>query len=244
VSRINSLPSFLGFPIIKPHPRERSDQQENVVAKGRFFGRKIFSVLSLILWLALFLLLVIAFTPLTSLLLKPLAIQEEIKEADLIVVLGGGVNKGRYLTLVTAHRVVRGAQFYFDGKAPKILFSGGSPGRAGVSEASVMAQEARRLRIPEGDMILEKKSRDTHENAVEVKKITDSMRAKSILLITSYSHMKRAVMVFEHAGFKVYPAPADPVEKYPDHPLDRLDLFPKLVHEYAGIVYYKIRDWI
>lgn len=214
------------------------------MANGRSFIGKIFFILHLLLWLALSLVVVIAYTPLTLYMLKPLTVQEEIKNADLILVLGGGIDKGRYLTLVSSHRLVRGAQLYFEGKANKILVSGGIPGKVNVPEAAVMAQEARRLKIPAGDILLEKKSRNTHEQAVEVKKIADSLQMKSILLVTSFSHMKRSLMAFESLGFKIYPAPADPYERYTDDPMGRLCLFPKLVHEYGGMVYYKIKGWI
>lgn len=208
------------------------------------FAKKIFLILNLLLWLALLLVLAIAYTPLNSYLLKPLTVQEEIRDADLIVVLGGGVNKGRYLTLVSSHRLMKGAQLYSEGRANKILFSGGLPGKADVPEATVLAQEARRLKVPAGDILLDKKSKHTQEQGVEVKRMADSLQLKSILLVTSFSHMKRALMVFENLGFKVYPAPADPYEKYTDKPIDRIWLFPKLIHEYGAIVYYKIRGWI
>jgi hypothetical protein len=79
---------------------------------------------------------------------------------------------------------------------------------------------------------------------VEDKKMADSMRWKSILLVTSFSHMKRALMAFENFGLRIYPAPADPYEKYTDDPVGRLRLLPVLVHEYVGILYYKVRGWI
>ena len=202
------------------------------------------SFISLGLWIALFFVLTIAFTPLTGFMLRPLSVQEEIKDADLLVVLGGGVNRGRFLTLSSSHRMVRGIQLYFEGRARKILFSGGIAGRGTVTQASVLNQEARRLGVPPDDILLEKKSKNTHDQAVEVKKIAEPLQVKSILLVTSFSHMKRALMAFEHAGFKVYPAFADPYEKYADESLDRLGLFPKLLHEYGGIVYYKVRGWI
>jgi uncharacterized SAM-binding protein YcdF (DUF218 family) len=214
------------------------------MSKSRSWGRKVLFLLHLMLWLSLLAVLLIACTPLTRYMLGPLAVPEEVREADLIVVLGGGVNQGRYLKLVSSHRMVRGVQLYFDGKAKKILFSGGIVGQATVSEAAVMAQEARRLRVPAEGILQEKKAKNTHEQAVEVKKIADSLQAKSILLVTSFSHMKRSLMAFEHAGFKVYPASADPNEKYADSALGRLGLFPRLFHEYGGIVYYKMKGWI
>jgi hypothetical protein len=53
--------------------------------------------------------------------------------------------------------------------------------------------------------------------------------------------MKRSLMIFGHAGLKVYPAPADPYEKYVDDPIDRLSLLKQLIPEYWGILYHKIR---
>ncbi len=214
------------------------------MANEKSWGRRIFSALNLILWLAFITVLAIAWTPLTDHMIKSLAVKEDIRKSDVIVVLAGGIDEGRYLSLVSSHRLLRGAQLYFEGKAKKILLSGGDPKKMGVAEATVMAQEARRLNIPGADIIVEKGSDRTHEQAVEIKKIAESQRWKSVLLVTSYSHMKRSLMAFEHAGFKVYPAPADPYEKYTNDPLGRLRLFKMLLHEYGGIIYYKIKGWI
>jgi len=214
------------------------------VAVGRSFGRRIVSTLNLILWLAFLIILVIAFTPLTGYMVKPLEVKEDIRKADVIVVLSGGIDKGRYLSPASSQRMVRGAQLYFEGRAKKILFSGGIPPKNVVAEAAVMAQEAKRLNIPAEDILVERRSQSTHEKVVEVKKITEALRWKSLILVTSYSKMKRSLMAFEYAGFKVYPAPADPYEKNADGPLERLSFFRELIHEYVGIIYYKIRGWI
>jgi len=214
------------------------------VATDGSISRKIFSTLNGILWLAFFLVLVIAFTPLTRYMLKPLEVKEDIRKADVIVVLSGGIDKGRFLSQASLQRVVRGAQLYLEGRARKILFSGGIPKKIGVAEAAVMAQEAKRLHIPAEDILVEKRSQTTHDKAAEVKKITEVLRWKSLILVTSYCKMKRSLMAFEYAGFKVYPAPADPHEKYLEDPLGRLSLFKELIHEYAGIIYYRSRGWI
>jgi len=214
------------------------------VANEKSWGRRIFAALNLILWLAFFMVFAIAWTPLTDHMIKSLAVKEDIRKSDVIVVLAGGIDEGHYLSLVSSHRLLRGAQLYFEGKAKKILLSGGDPKKMGVAEATVMAQEARRLNIPGADIIVEKRSHRTHEQAGEIKKIAESQRWKSLILVTSFSHMKRSLMAFERAGFKVYPAPADPYEKYVDDPLGRLRLFKLIIHEYGGIIYYKIKGWI
>ena len=214
------------------------------MAVGRSYGRGIISTLNFILWLAFLVVLVIAFTPLTRYMLKPLEVKEDVRKADVILVLCGGIDKGRYLSLISSQRMVRGAQLYFEGKAKKILFSGGIPSKNGVAEAAVMAQEAKRLNIPAEDILVERRSQSTFEKVVEVKKITGALRWRSLILVTSCCQMKRSLMAFEYAGFKVYPAPADPYERYADGPLERLSLFAELIHEYGGIIYYKIKGRI
>ena len=100
------------------------------------------------------------------------------------------------------------------------------------------------MQIPSENILIEKNSRRTHEQAMETKKIADPLRWKSLILVTSFSHMKRAVLCFEQAGFKVYPAAADPLERYATGPIERLDLFGKILHEYGAMVYYRIKGWI
>jgi uncharacterized SAM-binding protein YcdF (DUF218 family) len=211
------------------------------MAKDRSFIGRIAFILSLILWLAFLLVLVIALSPLTGYMLKHLGVREDIHKADGIVVLSAGIDQGRYLSPVSNQRMVRGAQLYFEGMAKKILFSGGSPKGKGVAEATVMAQEAKRLNIPAEDIFLETRSQDAYNQLEEIKKIAGPLRWKNLLLVTSYSNMKRSLMIFEYAGFKVSPAPADPYEKYVEDPLGRLSLFKQLTHEYWGILYHKIR---
>ncbi len=60
------------------------------MAKDRSFVGRIVFILNWILWLAFLLLLVITLTPLTGYMLKPLMIKEDIRKADVIVVLSGG----------------------------------------------------------------------------------------------------------------------------------------------------------
>ncbi len=97
------------------------------------------------------------------------------------------------------------------------------------------------MNIPAEDIFLETRSQDAYGQVEEIKKIAGPLHWKTLLLVTSYSSMKRSLMIFEYAGFKVFPAPADPYEKYVDDPLGRPSLFKQLIHEYWGILYHKIR---
>ena len=214
------------------------------MANGRSWERKITRTLNLLLWLGFLAVLVIGYTPLTRMLLRPLNVEANPQKADGIVVLSAGIDEGDFLTLESAHRLVRGAQLYYEGKSRKILFAGEESEKGAPGEATVMAQQARRLHIPSEDTLLNQHPGSLRECGLEFKNMTHFLRWKSILLVTSYCRMKRAVWVFENLGFKVYPAPADPYERYLRGPLGRLKLFCTLLHEYGGILYYRLRGWI
>jgi uncharacterized SAM-binding protein YcdF (DUF218 family) len=217
---------------------------ENRMGKEKSFSRRIASSINFLLWLAFLFTLVVVFTPLTQYMLRPFQVEEELRQADVIVVIPGGIDSGFYLQHDSARRLMRGVQLYHAGWSSKIYFPGGRSSKNNISEAMVMAQEARRLKVPSEDILLDSQSPRLVEQARKCKKIVRSLGGESLLLVTSYLQMKRTLLVFENLGFKVYPASADPCEKYVDDPLGRLALFPKLLQEYVNLIYYKIRGWV
>lgn len=214
------------------------------MAKVRPLFERVFLAFNLILWLLFLLFLLIWFTPLNDCLLRPLNIPEEVRQAEIIVVLGGGIDRARFLSPQSAQRLLRGVQLYYAGWAPKILFAGGDAAQIGIPEALVFAQEARKLRIPEQDILVEKNAQHTRDQVLEIKKMAVKNKWQNLLIVTSYIHMKRGLLAFENMGLKVYPAPADPYEKYASNALVRLQVFCQIIREYGAIIYYKVRGWI
>jgi uncharacterized SAM-binding protein YcdF (DUF218 family) len=175
---------------------------------------------------------------------------------DAIVVLGGGVNeKGSLrptteLSSYSRNRVTCGVDLYQQGHAPTLVLSGGDArifGK-GPQEAVEMKRWAVRLGVPESATMLDSGSRNTYENATGTKRL---IGPASILLVSSASHLPRAVPLFTKQGFHVTPAPCDYVsQNLPREILDDLDLFDFLpdddalqhtteaVTEVAGIVIY------
>jgi hypothetical protein len=52
------------------------------------------------------------------------------------------------------------------------------------------------------------------------------------------------MLSFEHAGVKVFAAPAEPVEMYANGSMERLFFFKAVMREYAGLALYKMKGWI
>lgn len=129
-----------------------------------------------------------------------------------IVVLGGGLRSAgtlrpdTELSWMTMERTLCGVELYRAGVAPRLLFTGGDPaifGRGPV-EAEEMKRLALKLDVPEEAIAVEGNSRTTYESAVETGRL---LGAAPVLLVTSASHIPRALGLFRKQGLDATPAP-------------------------------------
>ena len=115
--------------------------------------------------------------------------QDELTSADAIVVISGGETRAR---------VREASRLYREGYAPKVVYSGAA--RAGdVSNALSMSRWAAEDGVPAEAGILEEKSETTRENAERVAQVVAEQGFKSIILVTSPYHQRRARGEFERA---------------------------------------------
>ncbi|WP_447978983.1 YdcF family protein [Candidatus Nitrospira bockiana] len=155
---------------------------------------------------------------------------------DAIVVLGGGVfpkgtlRPSNELTLASIERTFCGVELFTRGLSSRLVFSAGDAlvFEDGPEESVEMKHLAMRLGVPADAITIETQSRTTYENAVETKRLLGDT---SILLVTSASHMPRALGLFRKQGFDATPVPCGYSSK--EHP-DRLwrnnpfDLIPQV----------------
>ena len=133
----------------------------------------------------------------------------EIREYEYGILLCGaaGTDLGpadRVYIRSAADRINHTVQLYKMGRIRKILVSGGSGRllRPEDNEAKELAGLMVMMGVPAGDILQEGKSRNTHESAVEVKNMLDTLTtADRTLLITSGYHMRRASACFAKAGW-------------------------------------------
>ena len=102
-------------------------------------------------------------------------------------------------------------------------------------------------------MLVEDKSRNTRENALNVKDLLKERHlGSSIILVTSALHMPRAIRIFTRVGLKVTPAPAD-YRVAPTQGSAWFRLIPSAealagstsaIKEYMGIATYKLLGWL
>ncbi len=129
--------------------------------------------------------------------------KDEMKPADVIVVLSGEQEE----------RVIYGIKLFKDDWARKdrIIMAGG-PVVWKYTGAALMKEQAVSLGIPTNKILLEDKSRSTEEDALYTKEILKKNGFKSIILVTSPYHSRRAALIFKSVlgdEFKIINAPAD-----------------------------------
>jgi len=138
-------------------------------------------------------------------------LKDKTVHADAIVVLTGGVRDLSWLGIdpepsdISMDRLVKGVMLYRVLRIPLIIAGGrGSLIHSEMPEADVMAHAAVDLGVPEQEIVIENKSRNTLESA---RAVNGLLKGKRIILVTSAFHMKRSVALFKKQGFDVVPAP-------------------------------------
>jgi uncharacterized SAM-binding protein YcdF (DUF218 family) len=166
--------------------------------------------------------------------------------ADAIVVLGGGdplrLNdanvKSRDLHVT---RPGFGLALFRQGRAPVVLLSGGGSG-----EALEMAGHLQQLGVPASALRVEAESLTTYQNALYSAAILNREGRHRILLVTSAWAMPRAAASFRRQGLDVIPAPSFDGSPAPSTWLPcRASLWrsARFLHEYLGLLLYKLRGW-
>jgi uncharacterized SAM-binding protein YcdF (DUF218 family) len=100
-------------------------------------------------------------------------------------------------------RLVEGIRLYRRIPGATLILSGGRPFDP-VATADVMAQMARELGVPASDIRRESASRDTKDQA---RLLAETIGDAPFYMVTSASHMPRAVALFRKQGLRPIPAP-------------------------------------
>ena len=136
---------------------------------------------------------------------------------DGIIVLGGPIDAdlsashGATVIRTAADRIFATAALARQYPNARIVYSGGSGNliSTDAKEADYAATLLESLGIPSSRLIMERRSRNTLENAEFSKQLVKPKSGERWLLVTSAYHMPRAVGLFRKAGFPVEPYPVD-----------------------------------
>jgi uncharacterized SAM-binding protein YcdF (DUF218 family) len=151
-------------------------------------------------------------------------------------------------------RLLQTIKLFKENKIQSIILSGGPINFDGSDtlEGPILKKYIESLGIPSERIILELHSRNTHENAVNLKYLATDFKGKKILLISSAAHLPRATLCFKKEGIPVFPYSTDRYSGPVKFEIDYLILpsastlfnWEKLIHEWVGIISYKIAGYI
>ena len=175
---------------------------------------------------------------------EPLRVSEAPSQADAIVVFAGGVGESGQPGGGYQERVREAVELYQAGYAPRMIFSSGY--EFAFREAEVMRSLAMSQGIPASAIALETRASSTYENVVFVYKLLKEYDLKSILLVSSPYHMRRALLTWESQApdVEVVPTPVRESQFYSHLRGVNLEQLQGLGHEYAAILWYWWKGWL
>ncbi|MCX5791633.1 MAG: YdcF family protein [Elusimicrobia bacterium] len=188
-------------------------------------------------------------------LLRPLEYKYSAPAApagDVIVVLGGGAydsyevySAGERLQPGSLERVSAAALLQKRTKLP-VIVSGGAV-FSNIAEADADGAYLEELGVPAKAIIKETQARDTYENAGFTRRICEERGYKKIILLTSASHMPRAVYLYKKIGFTdIVPFPVTRTaakgakRSFRDYLPGTFYSAARALNEYLGLLFYRL----
>jgi len=176
---------------------------------------------------------------------------DDAPTADFIVLLGGGLNPAipprLYAQLgPSGDRLLMAYKLYSAGKAKRILIVSGNHTKGIPNEAEETALILQSWGVPNDSIARITDSINTEKNASQTKQFLDQYGSPSVLLVTTASHMLRAMALFRASGIDATPVPANHwVGLKPDYgPTawipNALNLAgsTRVLREYMGVLFY------
>jgi len=183
-------------------------------------------------------------------------------QADAIIMLGGGSEPARYEAgnmhlSYAGDRITMALELARLGKAPVLVLGGGQSTFLDktMSESETVKRWMQESGFTRAEVIALPLSADTHDEAVYVRALATERGWKSILLVTSANHMRRALATFRTAGLETIPAPCNFLTEISlaesigglGIAVPRAGGFLKIeiwLHEQIGWLHYRRKGWI
>jgi len=198
---------------------------------------------------------------------SPLLDTKGVQDVDTIVLVTGAAWEDPHFPLTsrvgetTVSRLLEAIRLFHLIPDAKVMILGGplDTDARDIPVSRIVGDLASAMGIPRERILLETNSTNTYENGVEIKKI---LGEEPFVLVTSASHLPRAIAVFQKLGLSPIPAPADfrairnkphanasmgelvkvMISALPSP--DNLAHSERALHEYAGFTWYWLRGWI
>jgi uncharacterized SAM-binding protein YcdF (DUF218 family) len=178
---------------------------------------------------------------------------------DAVVVLGGGIETMTasgvvlgHLTQPTTLRVLEGARVYKAAGARLVIVSGGiaNPIQELRPESEMMTEALVEAGVPADRVVQDREARTTQDHPRTVGLLLRAHQVRRFVLVTSPTHMRRALAVFRKAGLDPVPSVCRVRSEHLDTPPwllpndDSLTLSNQALYDYVAWVEYWLRGWV
>ncbi|ATF10523.1 envelope biogenesis factor ElyC [Candidatus Enterovibrio altilux] len=214
---------------------------------------------SFLVFISLFLIALVSFQPLSSLLLMKLERQymgflTPSEPINYVMVLGHGhvvdyeIPPTSELSPTALMRLIEGIRIHFMYPTSKLILSGYVGGNE-VSHARMLARVAMAMGVHKNNILLLETEKGTWEEVFHAASIVGQ---SNLVLVTSASHMPRALYEFKNAGLNPIPAPTNYMAQKNIHQpwikyslrAQYLEQFERYWHVCLGQIWYLLRDKI
>jgi uncharacterized SAM-binding protein YcdF (DUF218 family) len=184
---------------------------------------------------------VVAFTPLSSWMAQGLVRRDPLRDTDAIVVLASSIQKDGELSALSMSRLLHGLELLRAGRAPRLVLTEITPPARSYAEPARALMKAFGI---EAELVIVGPVANTRDEARLVASLAAERGFRTILLVTSPTHTRRAAATFEKRGLAVVVSPAVETRfdlETLDDPDDRVKAFGNLLHERLGLLVYRLR---
>lgn len=182
---------------------------------------------------------------------------EVAPDAEAIVVLAGSIRTAQGARTSaepgpdTVYRCLHAAALHRSAPHLPVIICGGADGQGGPAYSYVMRDFLLGQGVRAEAIIMDDRSRNTFENAVEASRLLRERGLQRASLVTDASHMRRAVGCFQTQGVEVSPSACNHLQ--PEYHPKLSHLLPSsrsvavvnaAFHEWLGLLVYRVRGRI
>lgn len=150
------------------------------------------ALISMFVWLVIVLILIV--------MIHTTGRVNHAESADVIVILGAGLNEEGHAGYALTRRATHAANLYHQGYADMIICTGGVADNQTRSEADGCFDVLVSHAVPESAILIETESASTEENALFVEPILEAHNFESIIIVSDSYHVFRARYIFQSIG--------------------------------------------
>ncbi|MBD2871148.1 YdcF family protein [Paenibacillus arenilitoris] len=131
---------------------------------------------------------------------------DQLRKADAVIVLGAAA-WGDEPSPVLRERINHAIRLHEQGYADKLIFTGGKGEGDRYAESEVARAYAIKRGVGAEHIVIETESKITEQNLQYASRLASQHRLSSFLVVSDPLHMKRAMLMAEHAGLEAYSSP-------------------------------------